>query len=532
MSAGVKEARARRDPRASVWRVVGYECGIATACAFLLVAVVTADRFGILPIGQGIVDVFSRIVVLIGFVLVARRVLLASPGGARKETPADGFGEPLAKRSARLMFSCARLSTAVATLLLCILAALVTAHFMVGRVGRITQQEFTVGTAPPVSLGGPPPDVGSQAGLGLKPHESLETTVLAVAIAGHGSVTSVPGGIACGADCSESYAIGTVVTLSATPAADSIFAGWSGACSGTGRCTVRLDAVKTVTATFTPPTFALGPRGPAGHAGPARPGLGGVVVSVEPVPTELPPPQAGPATSSGSSETPGPTPLREATPAPSPTARRPRGSLLVLSEPAGAQVTLNGVPVGEAPVLLDSVECGTYTVTVALANHEPLSRSTEVCEGLTRVAISLAPQKPLITASVSLSTSGLGVVGGLQGLYTLGLATAQYAIEIDAALVVDWQIGSIDRELLVAPGAHRIRVLLKPLVSRDAIVLYDANITLLPERPNSIHIDFLLSRVTVNGTSTPFADGSLPRERGHIQPPNPRHRQSDEAQTP
>ncbi|CAN5867248.1 hypothetical protein BH18ACT6_BH18ACT6_10000 [soil metagenome] len=48
-----------------------------------------------------------------------------------------------------------------------------------------------------------------------------------------GTVTSSPTGINCGTDCTEAYSNGTVVTLTATPAAGSTFAGWSGACTGT-----------------------------------------------------------------------------------------------------------------------------------------------------------------------------------------------------------------------------------------------------------------------------------------------------------
>ncbi|MDX6481554.1 MAG: hypothetical protein QOG85_2064 [Gaiellaceae bacterium] len=73
---------------------------------------------------------------------------------------------------------------------------------------------------------------------------------------GTGSVTSSPAGISCGATCSSSYDTGTLVTLTATPAATSSFTGWSGACSGTGTCDVTMDAAKSVTANFTdlPPT--------------------------------------------------------------------------------------------------------------------------------------------------------------------------------------------------------------------------------------------------------------------------------------
>src|SRR5207247_6685833 len=75
---------------------------------------------------------------------------------------------------------------------------------------------------------------------------------------GSGTVTSAPAGINCGATCSASFASGTVVTLTATPAAGSTFSGWSGAgCSGTGACVLTLSAATTVTATFSLPSFAL-----------------------------------------------------------------------------------------------------------------------------------------------------------------------------------------------------------------------------------------------------------------------------------
>ncbi|MDP4027494.1 MAG: DUF4214 domain-containing protein [Gallionella sp.] len=67
---------------------------------------------------------------------------------------------------------------------------------------------------------------------------------------GTGTVTSNPSGITCGSDCSESYAAGTTVTLAATPATGSYFAGWSGDCSGIGSCVVTMDAARNVTATF------------------------------------------------------------------------------------------------------------------------------------------------------------------------------------------------------------------------------------------------------------------------------------------
>ncbi len=67
---------------------------------------------------------------------------------------------------------------------------------------------------------------------------------------GSGVVSSSPGGIDCGTVCSASYAATTTVALTAKPASGSKFAGWSGACTGTGACNVTINADEAVTATF------------------------------------------------------------------------------------------------------------------------------------------------------------------------------------------------------------------------------------------------------------------------------------------
>ena len=65
-----------------------------------------------------------------------------------------------------------------------------------------------------------------------------------------GTVTSSPAGINCGNTCSSAFTSGTVVTLTARVTGNRVFAGWSGACTGTGTCTVTMNADKSVTATF------------------------------------------------------------------------------------------------------------------------------------------------------------------------------------------------------------------------------------------------------------------------------------------
>ncbi len=93
------------------------------------------------------------------------------------------------------------------------------------------------------------------ATFGVVPNETLAVSKSGT---GSGSVTSSPAGIDCGLTCSASFSEGTVVTLTATPAAGSTFAGWSGGgCSGTGTCQVTMSAAESVTATFTTITYEL-----------------------------------------------------------------------------------------------------------------------------------------------------------------------------------------------------------------------------------------------------------------------------------
>lgn len=76
---------------------------------------------------------------------------------------------------------------------------------------------------------------------------------------GSGTITSDPSGVNCisnsgttSGTCTSNFTSGVEVTLTESPAVGSNFSNWSGVCSGTGvSCTVKMDASKNVTATFT-----------------------------------------------------------------------------------------------------------------------------------------------------------------------------------------------------------------------------------------------------------------------------------------
>jgi uncharacterized repeat protein (TIGR02543 family) len=88
------------------------------------------------------------------------------------------------------------------------------------------------------------------------------TLEVELAGAGSGSVTS-GAVIVCPSDCTQEYQVSAVVALTALPAAGSVFAGWSGDCTGTGpACQVTMSSSRNVTA-----TFELAPAGGSGGGG-------------------------------------------------------------------------------------------------------------------------------------------------------------------------------------------------------------------------------------------------------------------------
>ncbi len=67
---------------------------------------------------------------------------------------------------------------------------------------------------------------------------------------GAGTVSSSPSGLSCGSSCRATYSDGASVSLTAAADDGSTFAGWSGACAGTGPCTVSMTSDQSVRATF------------------------------------------------------------------------------------------------------------------------------------------------------------------------------------------------------------------------------------------------------------------------------------------
>jgi hypothetical protein len=102
--------------------------------------------------------------------------------------------------------------------------------------------------------------IGGGASAGYQQHAGFQGSLAKVAVgtltvakdgAGSGTVVSAPAGIDCGASCAADFALGSSVTLTATPAAGSTFASWTGCDSVAGNeCTVSVGGARAVTASF------------------------------------------------------------------------------------------------------------------------------------------------------------------------------------------------------------------------------------------------------------------------------------------
>jgi virginiamycin B lyase len=131
----------------------------------------------------------------------------------------------------------------------------------------IDQGERAIGRVAPVGPGATTPD---------------PTLAVKIGGSGTGAVSSNHGGISCGSACDAFFGEGQVVTLSASSASGSAFAGWSGGgCAGTGACQVTLNADTVVTATFVPSDGGgdTGTNPPGGSPNPIESAPGGSLPS-------------------------------------------------------------------------------------------------------------------------------------------------------------------------------------------------------------------------------------------------------------
>jgi hypothetical protein len=106
--------------------------------------------------------------------------------------------------------------------------------------------------------------LGNETGAAVQVRLAAATAlVVARAGTGAGTVSSTTPGIDCGSVCTRSYLDYQSVTLTATAAKGSTFAGWTGSCTGAApTCTLAMSEARSVTATFSRPANAFTAKTP------------------------------------------------------------------------------------------------------------------------------------------------------------------------------------------------------------------------------------------------------------------------------
>lgn len=125
-----------------------------------------------------------------------------------------------------------------------------------GPVIGATSSSLTVSNASVSDAGSYYCRVGNEAGVINTNNAELVVSPLVieydldVALVGEGSIQSLSTGIDCGVDCDETYEESSEIILLATASDGYEFAGWIGACTGTGSCDITMSEDRSVTALF------------------------------------------------------------------------------------------------------------------------------------------------------------------------------------------------------------------------------------------------------------------------------------------
>jgi M6 family metalloprotease-like protein len=269
--------------------------------------------------------------------------------------------------------------------------------------------------------------------------------------AGTGSGVVTATGINCGTDCSEAYAYNTEVTLTASPAAGSIFAGWSGSayCSD-GVMTMIAD--RSCTAIFNLQPLTPTPLTPTGTA------TIGYTPTVTPSPTATYTPTA----------TQTPTPTTTATPMvnydrDTTGVFRPSNGLLYLknkNESGFADAALNyGLP-GDYPVVGDWDGNGTVTIGIYRKGYFYLKNSNTLGFAEVVFPFGISGDQPIAGDWNGDGTDTIGIFRPFTGQFQLRNDNSEGPVDTrfylgnvgDVGIAGDWDNDGIDTTGVFRPS--------------------------------------------------------------------------------
>ena len=125
----------------------------------------------------------------------------------------------------------------------------------------------------------------------------------------------------------------------------------------------------------------------------------------------------------------------------------PRASVRVVSRPPGAEVRLDGQPVGTTPVTVEDVAPGTHELELALAGHEGASRSVGVASAPVEVPFTLRPLRRDLVLDSDPPDRAVTVDGAAHGRTPVTLRAIAYGRVVRAT--VAFEGGEVRREIRI-----------------------------------------------------------------------------------
>ncbi|HIH03455.1 MAG TPA: PEGA domain-containing protein [Methanoregulaceae archaeon] len=137
------------------------------------------------------------------------------------------------------------------------------------------------------------------------------------------------------------------------------------------------------------------------------------------------------------------------------------GGLLVVTEPPGASVALDGRPVGEAPLRIDGLEPGWHALVLALAGHVDVVTPVEVRAGATTTVRSRLEPAAGAAGTLAVRTEPPGASLWVDGTYA---GTTPVVVPLERAGTVALELVGPDglrhRQMhAIAPGADETLVI-------------------------------------------------------------------------
>ncbi|MFH0967373.1 MAG: PEGA domain-containing protein [Methanobacteriota archaeon] len=203
------------------------------------------------------------------------------------------------------------------------------------------------------------------------------------------------------------------------------------------------------------------------------------------------------------------------------------GSLSVQSEPSGATITLDSIPLGKTPLFIRNVAAGSHTIFLDYPGYLPYSTTAQVWSERTRYISSILTMQPVINRTSDLITLSDDAAiffkthGRIEALNAYNNPTSGFnrdgmyviALDINGTIIADGgnsnQIGLNISEQTDSGGIFSGK-LMTTLASHGGGLIYDT--ILAGENPAQVSLVFIRPAINgvVIGTAIPVSDIILP----------------------